>query len=142
MQADHCVFVKKFNGSDFLIVLLYVDDMLIVRRDPKKIGNVEEGSEQVLPDEEHGTGEVDSRDAHSPRSDEEAIVAVTREVRCRVVTRVRGEQGGTTGALDGGVGEKGGRERERRSRTRTDTEARRKHNSQHNKYKTISRQSI
>ena len=39
-QADHCVFVKKFDGGDFLIFLLYVDDMLIVGRDPKKIGSL------------------------------------------------------------------------------------------------------
>ena len=31
------VFDKKFVGGDFLILLLYVDDMLIVGRDPKKI---------------------------------------------------------------------------------------------------------
>ena len=37
MQADHCVFVKKFEGGDFLILLLYVDDMLIVGRDQAKI---------------------------------------------------------------------------------------------------------
>ena len=37
-HADHYVFVKKFDGGDFLILLLYADDMLIVRRDPKKIG--------------------------------------------------------------------------------------------------------
>ena len=36
-QADHCVFVKKFEGGDFLILLLYVDDMLIVGRDQAKI---------------------------------------------------------------------------------------------------------
>ena len=30
-QADHCVFVKKFEGGDFLILLLYVDDMLKMR---------------------------------------------------------------------------------------------------------------
>ena len=35
--ADHCVFVKKFNGGDFIILLLYVDDMLFVRRDHTKI---------------------------------------------------------------------------------------------------------
>ena len=46
--------------------------------------------------------------------------------RCRVVTRVCGEQGGTTGVLDWELGEKG-RERERRARTRTDTEARGEH---------------
>ena len=31
------VFVKKFEGGDFLILLLYVDDMLIVGRDQAKI---------------------------------------------------------------------------------------------------------
>ena len=31
------MFVKKFEGGDFLILLLYVDDMLIVRRDQAKI---------------------------------------------------------------------------------------------------------
>ena len=36
-QADHCLFVKKFEGGDFLILLLYVDDMLIVGRDQAKI---------------------------------------------------------------------------------------------------------
>ena len=36
-QADHYVFVKKFDGGDFLILLLYVDDMLIVKRNLKKI---------------------------------------------------------------------------------------------------------
>ena len=37
MQADHCMFVKKFEGGDFLILLLYVDNMLIVGRDHMKI---------------------------------------------------------------------------------------------------------
>ena len=36
-QVDHCVFVKKFEGGDFLILLLYVDDMLIVGQDQDKI---------------------------------------------------------------------------------------------------------
>ncbi|CAJ2658330.1 unnamed protein product [Trifolium pratense] len=35
--ADHCVFVKKFSDGDFIILLLYVDDMLIVGHDTKKI---------------------------------------------------------------------------------------------------------
>ena len=29
-HADHCVFVKNFVEGDFLILLLYVDDMLVV----------------------------------------------------------------------------------------------------------------
>ena len=36
-QADHCVFVKMFEGGDFLILLLYVDDMLIVGPDQATI---------------------------------------------------------------------------------------------------------
>ena len=39
-QVDHCVFVKSYNEGDFLILLLYVDDMLIVRQDTKKIGSL------------------------------------------------------------------------------------------------------
>ena len=39
-QDDHCVFVKKYNEGDFLIHLLYVDDMLIFGQDPKKIGSM------------------------------------------------------------------------------------------------------
>ena len=29
-SSDHCVFVQKFSDGDFIIVLLYVDDMLVV----------------------------------------------------------------------------------------------------------------
>ena len=36
-KADQCVVVKKFEGGDFLILLLYMDDMLIVGRDHMKI---------------------------------------------------------------------------------------------------------
>ena len=39
-QVDHCMFVKKFDGGDFLILLLYIDDMLMVGQDPKKIGSL------------------------------------------------------------------------------------------------------
>ena len=37
-HADYCLFVKKFDGDDFLILLLYVDDTLIVGPDHIKIG--------------------------------------------------------------------------------------------------------
>ena len=30
-QPDHCVFMKTYDGGDFLILLLYVDDMFVVR---------------------------------------------------------------------------------------------------------------
>ena len=35
--SDHCVFVKRFDDDDFIILLLYVDDILIVDHDRKKI---------------------------------------------------------------------------------------------------------
>ncbi|RVX21440.1 Retrovirus-related Pol polyprotein from transposon TNT 1-94 [Vitis vinifera] len=35
--SDHCVFVKKFSNEEFVILLLYVDDMLIVGHDTSKI---------------------------------------------------------------------------------------------------------
>ena len=36
-NTDHIVFVKKFSDGDFVILFLYVDDMLIVGRDTNKI---------------------------------------------------------------------------------------------------------
>jgi ATP-binding cassette subfamily B (MDR/TAP) protein 1 len=35
--SDHCVFMKRFPNGNFIILLLYVDDMLIVDHDAKKI---------------------------------------------------------------------------------------------------------
>ena len=34
---DHCVFVQKFSDDDFVILLLYVDDILIVDRNVSRI---------------------------------------------------------------------------------------------------------
>ena len=39
-NADHCVYVKKFSNGKFVILLLYVDDMLIVGQDVGVIGNL------------------------------------------------------------------------------------------------------
>ena len=36
-NSDHCVFVQKFSNDNFIILLLYVDDMLIIGRDITKI---------------------------------------------------------------------------------------------------------
>ena len=35
--SNHCVFVKKFPGGKYIILLLYVDDMLIVGHDKNDI---------------------------------------------------------------------------------------------------------
>jgi len=37
---DHCVFVKKFANNDFIILLLYVDEMLIVGKDISMINRL------------------------------------------------------------------------------------------------------
>ena len=39
-NTDHCVYVRKFPNSKFVILLLYVDDMLIVGQDASVIGNL------------------------------------------------------------------------------------------------------
>ena len=35
--SDHCVFTIKFSEYDFIILLIYVDDMLIIGHDSSKI---------------------------------------------------------------------------------------------------------
>ena len=66
------------------------------------------------------------------------------KVRCGVVTRVRGEQRGTTGVLvgqiDGGRGERE-RKKEKHALTRNGTEGRREHSRQHSKCEAMGRQS-
>ena len=39
-NADHCVYVRKFPNGKFVILLLYVDDILIVEKDASVIGNL------------------------------------------------------------------------------------------------------
>ena len=65
-QVNHCVFVKRFDGGHFLILLLYVDGMLIVRLDHIN--------------ERCGSDKTDPRDAHCLGLDKDIIVVVTREV--------------------------------------------------------------
>ena len=38
--SDHCVFVQKFSDDDFVILLLYVDDILIVGRNVSRIDSL------------------------------------------------------------------------------------------------------
>ena len=51
-QADPCVFVKRYDEGDFLILLLYVDDMLVVKQDTRKIRNLKKalGKSFVMKD--------------------------------------------------------------------------------------------
>lgn len=36
-SSDNCVFVQNFSNDDFIILLLYIDDMLIVGRNASRI---------------------------------------------------------------------------------------------------------
>jgi hypothetical protein len=38
--SDHCVFMKRFSDDDFIILLLYIDDMLIVGQNSSRINNL------------------------------------------------------------------------------------------------------
>ncbi|GMI77270.1 cysteine-rich RLK (RECEPTOR-like protein kinase) 8 [Hibiscus trionum] len=40
--SDHCVFIKRFFGDDFIILLLYVDDMLIVGCNASRIDKLKQ----------------------------------------------------------------------------------------------------
>lgn len=38
----HCVYVRKFTNGKFIIILLYADDILIVRQNSRMIGKLKE----------------------------------------------------------------------------------------------------
>ena len=38
--SDHYVFVQKFSDDDFIILLLYVDDMLIIGQNTFRINSL------------------------------------------------------------------------------------------------------
>ena len=52
--SDHCVFVRKFSNDDFIILLLYVDDMLIVGKNVYRI-QVKGVIGKVICHEGHGS---------------------------------------------------------------------------------------
>ena len=39
-SSNHCVFTRKFSNDDFIILLLYVNDMLIIGHDSSKIDSL------------------------------------------------------------------------------------------------------
>ena len=39
-EANHCVYFRKFHDGNFIILLLYVDDMLIIGQDVKIISRL------------------------------------------------------------------------------------------------------
>lgn len=47
--SDHCVFVTKVSADDFIILLLYVDDILIVSHDASKIEKLKRELRSLKP---------------------------------------------------------------------------------------------
>ena len=45
-SSDHCVFIQRFSGDDFIILLLYVDDILIVGKNIPSIAKLKELSKR------------------------------------------------------------------------------------------------
>ena len=52
LEADHCVYIKRYDKGKYLILLLYVDDMLIVGHDKNMINRLKKdlGSKFVMKD--------------------------------------------------------------------------------------------
>jgi hypothetical protein len=78
--SDHCVFVKKFSDGEFIILLLYVDDMLIICRDTSKIDRLKKELSKSFNMKDLGPakqilGMKISRDRKKWK-----IVAITREL--------------------------------------------------------------
>ncbi|CAM8901281.1 unnamed protein product [Rhodiola kirilowii] len=48
LNSDHCVFTCKFTDDDLIILLIYVDDMLIVGQDKKKIAMLKKDLNKVF----------------------------------------------------------------------------------------------
>ena len=48
INSDHCVFVKKFSDDNFIIVLLYVDDMLIIGQDITNIKDLKKETNKTF----------------------------------------------------------------------------------------------
>jgi ATP-binding cassette subfamily B (MDR/TAP) protein 1 len=39
-SSDHCVFIQRFSGDEFIMLLLYVDDILIVGKNVSRIARL------------------------------------------------------------------------------------------------------
>lgn len=47
-NADHCVYLQRYEDNDFLILTLYVDDILVASSYMKKINNLKKLVEKFL----------------------------------------------------------------------------------------------
>ena len=89
MQTDDHVFLKKFDGRDFLIFLLYVNDMMIIGWNHIKMGMLKKALSRSFSMKRYGSGKTDLEDGHSSRLDEEIVVAVTGEISDKGAPKVQ-----------------------------------------------------
>ena len=61
--------------------------------------NTAEGLEQVILDERHGSCKANLGDAHSPGSNKEDVVVVTREIRNKDAPKIRHESAKPVGSI-------------------------------------------
>ena len=53
--SDHCVFIRKFSNDDFIVLLLYVDDMIIVGKNISNINGLNKQLEESFAMKYMGT---------------------------------------------------------------------------------------
>ena len=90
--------MKKFDDGDFLIILLYVDDMLIVGQDQKKIESLKKALSKSFAMKDMGQMKQ-ILGIHSPGSHQETIMVVTGEVCDKGASKVP-HGGCETGRVD------------------------------------------
>jgi hypothetical protein len=88
--SDHCVFVKKFSDGEFIILLLYVDDMLIVGHDTSKTDRL---NEELSKSFALGIRKIDSWYVDLSWQEKCKIVAITRELYWEGIGQIQHEQG-------------------------------------------------
>ena len=59
-MCDYWVFIKNFGDNDFIILLLYLDNILIVSQDISKIDNLNKDLNKSFYNEGLGTNKTDS----------------------------------------------------------------------------------
>ena len=79
LEANHCVYMKRYDQGKYTILLLYVDDMLIVGHDKNKINRLKKdlGSKFAMKDLGPAQQILGMR---IMRDRKKKVVAVTRKI--------------------------------------------------------------
>jgi ATP-binding cassette subfamily B (MDR/TAP) protein 1 len=79
-NSDHCVFVKRFDDGEFIILLLYVDDMLIVGQNSEKISKLKADMKKHYAMKDLGSAKHILGMSIRRGRKEHKVVAITRKV--------------------------------------------------------------